>query len=219
MVWPLVAAGIGAVGSIASGYFSSKGQGKESKIQKQKRHLVDDLLASLGGGGKYGDLYKTDDEAFQRSFVDPAKARFRNQEAPQIQQQYIASGQQRGTGLDDQLLRAGVDMDQLLNQHYATFQENAKNRQMNTINSIFGVGSGEAKPSSGDRLGQSVGGYLGSTGFSDAVSGIANSYGGGGAAAPSGAQAKARPGYAQDWRQAQDWKLGDQRWAQASGGY
>lgn len=212
MVWPLIAAAaITAAGSIASGYLSSKGQGKESKIQKQKRYLVDDLLASLRGGGKYGDLFNADPAAFQKAFVEPAKAMFRNQISPQIQQQYIASGQQRGTGLDDQLLRAGVDLDQMLNQEYMKFYEGAQNRKANAINSIFGAPGGEAKPSSNDRWSQAAGGYLGSDAFADVVKQGASAFGGN-AAANNQPQAKARPGYASDWRQAEDWKLGDSRW-------
>lgn len=212
---PLIAAAITAAGSIGGGYLSSRGQGKESKIQKQKRKLVDDLLASLNGGGKYGDLYSTDPDVFQKSFVEPAKARFRNEIAPQIQQQYIANGQQRGTGLDDQLLRAGVDMDQLLNQHWAQQHQNAQNRKLQTINSIFGAPSGVAQPSTSDVLSQSTGGYLASDSFKDAVTGATDYYtkdnNAPSVAAP--AVQKARPGYSQDWRQWDNSGLGSPNWS------
>lgn len=220
MVWaaaiPLIAAGISAAGSIGGAYLSNKGQGKESKIQRQKRKLVDELLASLSGRGRFSDLYSSDPEVFQKSYVEPAQAMFRNQIAPQIQQQYIASGQQRGTGLDDQLLRAGVDLDQMLNQQRANFYENAQNRKANAIGSIFGVPPGQAKLSSGEALSQATGGYLASGAFADAVKGVASSaYGGSNMEGPvqkAQYQQPVRPGYAPDWREASGWELGNPNW-------
>lgn len=164
---------IGAAGSIAGGFLGGQGsKPKETKMEKTKRKLVDQLLASLSGQGPYSGLYQTDEAAFQKSFVDPAKSIFSNQIAPQIQQQYIASGQQRGTGLDDQLLRAGVDLDQLLNQNYLQFQNQGRDRMQNTINSILGGGAGAPQgPTSGQNLMSATGGYLSSPAFSDLVSG------------------------------------------------
>lgn len=162
---------ISAAGSIGGGVLSSQGN-KETPIQKQKRNLINDLMASLKGGGQYADLYNMDDQAFQKSYVDPAKARFQNQIAPQIQQQYLATGQQGSSGLDDQLLRAGVDLDQLLNEQYGNFYQNAQNRRQNTISSILGSGEGVARNSPMQNLAQSSGGYLASDSFSKGVSDI-----------------------------------------------
>lgn len=162
-IWgpPLVAAG--------AGWLSGQGNAdKETKMQKTQRKLVDKLLSSLQGEGPFSDLFNSDPEAFQKSFVEPAQARFRNQTAPQIQQQYIASGQQRGTGLDDTLTRAGVDMDSLLNQYMYQSQQDAFNRKQGTINSILGAGSGAPNETSGiqDIL-SGAGGYLSSSDFSN----------------------------------------------------
>lgn len=208
----IVGATIGALGSIGGGYLAGQGsKNKETKLQKQKRKLVDDLLASLKGDGPYSDLYKTDEGAFNKSFVEPAKAMFRNQIAPQIQQQYIASGQQRGTGLDDQLLRAGVDLDQLLNQSYLEFQNQGKNRMQSALSGALGVGDGaQRNPSSSENLMQATGGYLTSDSFSNAVKNIFQ---------PKSMDAQpqsfstqpTRKGFAPDWS---DWKLGDPRWKQ-----
>lgn len=163
---------IQAAGSIGGGILSNRG-GKETKTQKTQRHLIDKLIASLSGQGPYADLYKTDYDAFKKSYVDPAKSIFNNQIAPQIQQQSIASGQQRGTGLDDQLLRAGVDLDQLLNQAYMEHIQGAQNRKQSTINSILGGGAGaEPGMSTGQAAAQSTAGYLSSNAFSDAVANI-----------------------------------------------
>lgn len=169
----LVTAGIGAAGSIGGGILSRPGAQKESKIEKQRRKLIDDLIRSLSGDGKYSDLYNVDEAAFQKSYVDPAKFRFSNQIAPQIQQQYIQSGQQRGTGLDDQLLRAGVDLDQLLNSAYMEYIQQGLNRKQNTISNIMGVGGG-AQPgmSTGSAAQQAAGGYLTSDAFGDAINSI-----------------------------------------------
>ena len=152
----LISAGISAAGSAAGGFL---GRSKESKFDKKKRELVDDLLASLKGGGSFNDLFKSDEAAFQKSYVDPAKQRFRDQISPQIQQQYIASGQQRGSGMEDTLARAGVDLDQLINQAYGQFQENAINRKQNTINQILGSGGGTQNQSGGNAALQGLAGY------------------------------------------------------------
>lgn len=164
----LISAGVSAAGSAVGGILGKK---KETGTQKKQRALVDDLLASLKGQGSYNDLFSADEAAFQKGFVEPAQSRFRNQTAPAIQQQYIASGQQRGTGLDDTLARAGVDMDQLLNEHYAQFQQGAQNRQVGAINSILGYG-GQGPQSTGDAAKQGVAGYLSGSGFGSDISGI-----------------------------------------------
>lgn len=160
-IWvpPAIAAG--------AGWLSGQGSAPtETKMQKTQRKLVDKLLSSLQGEGPFSDLFNDDPEAFQKSFVEPAQARFRNQTAPQIQQQYIASGQQRGTGLDDTLTRAGVDLDSMLNENMYKFQQDALNRKQNSINSILGSGSGAPNETSGiqDLLGGGAG-YLSSSDF------------------------------------------------------
>jgi hypothetical protein len=155
-----IPAAIGAGASAISSIFS-RDRGKETKTQKQQRKLVDDLIASLQGNGSFNDLFQGDYDAFQKSFVDPAKSIFKNQIAPQIQQSYIASGQQRGTGLDDTLTRAGVDLDQLLNQEYMKYQQGMLDRKQNTISSILGAPQG-AQPgiSSGQAASLGLSGFL-----------------------------------------------------------
>ena len=125
-IWgpPLIAAG--------ASWLTGKGSAsKESKMQKTQRKLIDKLIGSLNGQGEFSDLFDSSPEAFQKSFVEPAQARFRNQTAPMIQQQYIESGQQRGTGLDDTLTRAGVDLDSMLNQYAYQFGQDSLNRKQN----------------------------------------------------------------------------------------
>ncbi|MEK9713880.1 MAG: hypothetical protein VW258_15050 [Thalassolituus sp.] len=124
---PLFNAAIGGIAGAASG-------NKVTPDQQRRQRILDELVRSLTGeGGSFDDLFRLDDEAFQRSFVDPAKQLFRDQIAPEIQQSFIASGQQRGTGLDDQLTRAGVDLDQILNQQFAQMQENAMERKLRAL--------------------------------------------------------------------------------------
>lgn len=168
---PLLAAGIGAAGSIGGALLSRHGNRvRETKMQKTQRKLVDSLLASLNGNGPYSDLFAADENAFQKSFVNPAKQRFQNQIAPQIQQQYIASGQQRGTGMSDQLLRAGVDLNSLLDEHYMSFLQEAQNRKAGAINGILGMGAGAPrKQTSGEALSQGAAGFLASDSFKDLV--------------------------------------------------
>ncbi len=161
-IWgpPLIAAG--------ASWLTGKGSAsKESKMQKTQRKLIDKLIGSLNGQGEFSDLFDSSPEAFQKSFVEPAQARFRNQTAPMIQQQYIESGQQRGTGLDDTLTRAGVDLDSMLNQYAYQFGQDSLNRKQNSINSILGAGAGAPNQTTGmqDILG-GTGGYLSSNDFS-----------------------------------------------------
>lgn len=169
----LAAAGVQAAGSVAGGFLANKGAGRQTQLEKKKGKLVDQLLASLNGNGPYKDLFNADDATFQKSFVEPAKSMFSNQIAPQIQQQYIASGQQRGTGLDDQLLRAGVDLDQLLNSSMYQFQNDAKNRQSNVISNILGQSNGTQPGfTTGQALAQGTAGYLSGDSFKDTVTDI-----------------------------------------------
>lgn len=157
---------IQAAGNIAGGMLGNSNP--ETRIQKRQRHLIDDLLKSLDGNGKYSSIFENDETAFNKSFKEPALSKFRNQTAPQIQQQYIASGQQRGTALDDQLLRAGVDMDSLLNQYMFDFQQKGIDRKQNAMNQILGVGAGSANPvSSGQAAAQNFGGFLNSDSFAN----------------------------------------------------
>lgn len=161
-IWgpPLIAAG--------ASWLSGQGSAdKESKMQRTQRKLVDKLIGSLDGSGPYADLFDSSPEAFQKSFVEPAQARFRNQTAPMIQQEYIANGQQRSSGLDDTLTRAGVDLDSMLNQYAYQFNQDALNRKQGSINSILGAGSGAPNQTTGiqDVLG-GAGGYLSSSDFS-----------------------------------------------------
>ncbi len=206
-----IPAAIQAAGSIGGGYLAGRNSGQETKMERQKRKLVDQLLSSLSGEGPYSDLYNFDEDVFNRSFKEPALATFRNQISPQIQQQFIASGQQRGTGLDDQLLRAGVDLDQLLNSHMASMQEGAQNRKQNALSAILGVGAGGTQNmGSGQALGQAASGYLSSDAFSNSISNIFKNQ-------PASQQSNTtappvgRRGFELEGR---DWKAGDSRWNQ-----
>lgn len=205
---------IQGVGSLVGGWLGGQGAAKnETKLQKQQRKLIDSLIQSLGGQGKFADLYNTSEEAFQKSFVEPAQSMFRNKIAPGIQQEYIASGQQRGTGLDDQLLRAGVDIDSMLNQYMYQNQQDALNRKQGTINSILGSGSGAAnQPSGWQNLASAGAGYLSSPGFSDNLSNLfKNTPQNTGAQQYPGAP-QTRKGFEPDWM---NYQLGDKRWGQS----
>lgn len=196
-IWgpPLIAAG-------ASWLTGQGGAPKETKMQKTQRKLVDRLIGSLNGEGDFGNLFNVNEDMFHKSFIEPAQAKFRNQIAPQIQQQYIANGQQRGTGLDDTLTRAGVDLDSMLSQYLFQAQQNAQSRKQNSINSILGAGTGAPNETTGIQdVFSGLGGYLSSDNFSDqftnlfktAVQGNNNS---------NYLRAPPRKGFASDWS---DW--------------
>lgn len=214
----LIASGISAAGSIGGGFLSGQSnKPQESKLEKKKRKLIDDLLSSINGQGSYNDLFSTNEDTFQKSFVDPAKSRFNNQIAPQIQQNSIFGGQQRGTGLDDQLLRAGVDLDQLLNESYMQYQEQGKNRKANTISNILGQQGGvQPGMNNNDILGNAASGYLSSSAFSDSISNIFNpkTQSQGSSQPPSPYASQPRKGYQSDFKQWDNMQLGDKRWGQ-----
>jgi len=77
---------LSALGSAAGGYLASRGSDKETKMQRTKRKLVDQVLASLQGQGPFSNLYDFSEEAFNKSFVEPAKQKFSQQIAPQIRE-------------------------------------------------------------------------------------------------------------------------------------
>lgn len=169
----LISAGISAAGSAAGGIFGKK---KESRTDKNKRELIDELLASVRGNGPYSDLFKADEEAFQKSYVNPAKARFRNQIAPQIQQSFIQSGQHRGTGLEDTLSRAGVELDELLNSQYLNYMNQGNQNKLGVINSILGGGQLSENQSAGSSAGQGFAGYLSGDTFGKDIGDILKAY-------------------------------------------
>jgi len=133
-----ISAILSALTAGASALGGGFGRKQETPREVQKRELIDELLSGVKGQGSFKDLFSADESAFQKSFVDPSKSRFSNQIAPQIQQGFIESGQQRGTGLEDTLTRAGVDLDQMLNEHYMNFQQGVQNRQLGGINAFLG---------------------------------------------------------------------------------
>jgi hypothetical protein len=202
----LVAAAIQAAGSVGGGILANKGAGKETKIQRKKRKLIDQLLAGLETGqGPYANLFAQDENAFQKSFVDPAKAIYKNQIAPQIQQSYLATGQQRGTGMEDQLLRAGVDLDQMLNQQYMNFQNQGKDRMSQMINSILGADAGpQPALSTGEAAAQGGAGFLASDAFGNTIKDLAKTPAAPAPATPAAqGYAPPRKGFEPNWRDVQ----------------
>jgi len=147
-----------------------KQRAKDPRLQfeERKNRLIDELLASVSGDGKYSDLFKTDEAAFEKSFVNPAKKMFETKVAPQIQQSAIAGGSQYGTGMQDELTRAGVDLDSMLNAAYLDFQERGTARKASTIGNILGTAAPEVlDPGTNplEALLGSVAGFFGSEAF------------------------------------------------------
>lgn len=187
----VISALISAAASVGSSVLGNQAP-KETKIQKQQRRLIDQLIDGLGGQGQFSDLFQTDPEAFKKSFEDPAMAQFQNRTAPGIQQQFIASGLQRGTGLDDSLTRAGVDMQSMLNSEYMKFLQGGLDRKQNILGNILGQGAGVGPGlSTGEAAMQGTAGYLSSDSFSNSLDKILEQYN------KPGAQAEPnRPGFA-----------------------
>lgn len=169
----------GALAGGVGGIFGGDDQPKETKLQRQRRKLTDELLKSLRSGqGAFSDLFTMDEESFKKGFADPAMSRFRNEIAPQIRQQYINSGMQRGTGLDDALGRAGVDLENLINQNLLQYQQGALNRKQGLLSAILGGSANEApaQRSTGEAFGQGVSGYLTSDAFGKQLDNIVDKW-------------------------------------------
>ena len=137
---------IGALTSAAGGALNRR-QTQETPIQSQQRELIDQILSSVKGQGPFSDLFNPSNEAFQKSYVEPAKQLFESQIAPRIKESFIAGGpagnaRASSTALQDSLARAGIDLDQMLNQQFAQFQQNAQNRQFNALQGILGQSPG-----------------------------------------------------------------------------
>ncbi len=174
----IASAAIGAGGSALGGWMANQGD-KETKMQRKQRKTVDEILASLYGQGQFSNLFSMDEDAFQKSYVEPAMQMWSDQVAPQIQQKFIASGLQRGSGMDAALARSGMDLENMLNQQYYQMQQDAMNRQMSAIQTILGMGSGAANPVTGSQAaGQGAAGYFSSPGFGKVMEGVGNYYGG-----------------------------------------
>jgi phage tail tape-measure protein len=166
----------GLIGGVGGGLMGDRGP-EETPMQGKQRELIDQLLAGIRGQGPMANLFSMDENAFQKSFVQPAKSIFQNQIAPQIQQAYVASGQQRGTGLEDTLARAGVNLDQLLNQNYMQFQQGAQNRQLNAMGSILGAAPGVSPQIGyGQAAMQGLGGYMTSDRFGKDIGNVTQSF-------------------------------------------
>jgi len=166
---------LGAGGSMGAGLLG--GEKKETPTQGKQRELVDELLRSLSGEGQFSQLFNADESAFQKSFVDPAKEMFKSQIAPQIQQSFISGGQQRSTGLEDQLARAGVNLDQMLNQNFMKFQQEGQSNQINMIARL--LGQAEGAPEEMDfmeKLKGGAAGYLGSEAFGKGIKDILGAF-------------------------------------------
>ena len=97
-------------------------------------------------------------------------SRFKNIIAPGIQQEYIATGQQRGTGLDDSLARAGVDLQSNIDAKFADYQQSGLDRKLKALMSTYG--QGQAGQQSGNKFGQVAGGFASSEGGQDLMNKI-----------------------------------------------
>jgi hypothetical protein len=166
----LASSGIQAIGNISQGRAQERERRGARQFEQRRNTLIDELLASVEGKGKFSDLFKTDEAAFQKSFVDPAKKLFSSQIAPQIQQGAIAGGTQLGTTTEDALTRAGVDLDSMLNQQFMQFQQGGQDRIGGVLSSILGMSPATpftAPPTGLQTLGAGASGFLQSPGFAE----------------------------------------------------
>lgn len=158
----IIAALVQAAGSIGGGLLGSSGN-KETKVQKQQRKTIDEILSSISGEGAFSNLFNADEDAFQQSVVNPLMSQFHNVVAPGIQQEFVNAGLHRGTGLDDALSRAGIDLQSNIQQAFLPFLESGQNRGLSALQSVLGAGTGAPRPlTTSQALGQSTSGFLSS---------------------------------------------------------
>lgn len=132
----LITAAISAAGSIGGGILG-RDQGL-NKMQKKQTGMLDMILDALKGEGPLAGMLQGDENAFNKSIVEPMMSTFQNQVAPNIQQGFISNRLQGGTGLNDALARAGVDLQSQINQQYLPFQQGASNRMMQMLQAGLG---------------------------------------------------------------------------------
>lgn len=180
----------------AESKYQQEKAGTNTKFQKQRENLMNDLLKSVQGVGPYSDLFNMDEEAFKKSYVEPAKSRFSNQIAPQIQQSYIGTGQQRNSGLNDQLLRAGVDMDQMLNEQYMNYVRDAQNRKANAITGMLNTQDPNPQAIKPNSAMDAISSYVSSPNFGESVDKIMSAY---------SKQQPTRKGFVPDWASQGAW--------------
>lgn len=167
-----LAALITAAGSIGGGLLGRQKTPRETPIQKRQRFAIDDIFAGLKGEGPYANLFQADEDAFQRSYVDPAMERWNTFIRPAIAQSHAGSGLSRSTGFDDELTRAGVNMSSLLNEQYAAFQNQAMQRAMQGLTGALGASPGLGPQSQQSPFGSAVAGYLTSPAFGQGIGNI-----------------------------------------------
>jgi len=208
---------IQAAGSVAGGYLSGQGGG-ETKQQRMNRNVAKDLINSIKGQGSYSHLFNTSEADFQKGFVQPALSRFKNQISPQIQQQFAASGQHLGSGLNDALTRAGVDLNQMINENFLQYQQGGQNRALQALGLATGQGAGAPNQlTTGESLANATGGYLSSDAFSNSVSKLFKNQDGGVAqntiqGQPQGYGVGTPKGFAQDYKQWSNAGVGNPGW-------
>lgn len=131
----------------------------EQKRQNELAKLIIDAVT--GKGGPFADLVNLDEEAFQRSVVDPSLQRFESQIAPDIQQNFIASRLQRGTGLNDALARAGVDLQSQIDQSYLDFLNKGDDRMIALLGAALGFNPFSPTPAQSilEAAGQGLSGF------------------------------------------------------------
>ncbi len=130
----LIQAGISGVGGILG---RDKGTSLTSG-QKSQNEFLDLIMQAIRGEGPLAGLVQGDEDAFQKSVVDPSLQRFNQQIAPGIQQNFIQDRLQRGTGLDDSLSRAGVDLQSNIDEKFLDFQQGGQDRMLQLIQAALG---------------------------------------------------------------------------------
>jgi hypothetical protein len=178
MASAIIASAVPAIISAIGAALNSR-KTQETPIQGQQRETIDQILRSLKGQGPFSDLFNTSNEAFQQSYVQPAKQLFESQIAPSIQQSFIAGGpagnaRTSSTALQDSLARAGIDLDQMLNQQFAQFQQQGQNRQLGALQSILDQSPGALQQNQSRLSGglEGLASFFGGPSGAEALSGL-----------------------------------------------
>ena len=165
-----VQGGLGALGARSEKKERERLAKPYMQAQERRENLIQELLRSLEGEGKYSEFFRADPESFKKSVVDPAKGMFEREIAPSIQQAAIAGGTQRGSTTEDQLLRAGVNLDEMINRAYMDYQRAGQERATSAIGSILGASPPQPlsySPTPTSSFAGAAAGFMESDAFSD----------------------------------------------------
>jgi hypothetical protein len=155
------------------GALFGKGAKQISTLSPGQQQLMQLLQGGLGGQGPLGGAFGGYDpeeinRLFQTGVGDPTRKQFQERVVPGMEQRAIASGLNRSSGLQRQMLEGELDLEGMLGGQLAQAQFGAREGELNRQLQGLGVGLGGQqtgfKPGQEGLLQGALGGFAGSFG-------------------------------------------------------